>query len=736
MQFLSDRKIARDEETAEHAATVKLRGQAYAALRNYKADGTPSKEGEEAYEAQARNIGYQRVVARHKNNMNMGMGQLEAVKNSADAAQRARLEALDAQTVKEADASFGESVRGERIEYGNAKGRYERMKAALDAHADDENGYKIDSATGEKVRRSDYKHHFDDENALNAARDRYNSMREIMEGDVVSTQYVLSSAAHGYNTQRKVIETKKQAQYELAPPTQDDIYQLSELTTRRDAYKIIDDIIPGLRVLNQRGDTDLVRKQVVNILKSADGIELGTHASQALASFTMFDVGDADPWLKRFGKFINLETARVYNNNDRKNLRVTYDEYIKGYHTEPDGSIMYSKRGMEELMEGTSLDKIERTALANFDESLMEAYTTVDANGNKHLDMAEYLRKREKVQTSIGPQFISASLKYLSGSEQLKSAVRFLTGYEYKQKKNSNGTIATGENGEPLYEWKAIWEKGGDLASDPEKAQSYFERKTLQYIGDQTPTQILGLRSDYRDPLMDHLAKAYEDETEMKGWTDEEREEHREIMSEWSELQTKYGDMDTEEAREKYTAEANKLKKRMAGAQFRQLLNSKGKLNQIYRTRRSGAANNAKDWVREWLDLDNEVAITVKLEDDKRKLKEAYEEAKKAKKANKPEEPLNNGQSSDSPVDEGVGRIYNETDRAMFISEIEDMWQDLRDDDDDAFFDDSLEYINKTLGSDSFIAEQYKQFRKDDPYADSHALKEYLTDLLGDPDNY
>ena len=44
----------------------------------------------------------------------------------------------------------------------------------------------------------------------------------------------------------------------------------------------------------------------------------------------------------------------------------------------------------------------------------------------------------------------------------------------------------------------------------------------------------------------------------------------------------------------------------MAGKQLRKLLDETGKLEQIYRTRRSGAANNAKDWMRAWLDLDND----------------------------------------------------------------------------------------------------------------------------------
>ncbi|MBQ6150045.1 hypothetical protein IJI86_03715, partial [Candidatus Saccharibacteria bacterium] len=104
-QFLNDRKVAREEETKEHAETVKNRGLAYAAMRNYKR-GTdiPTREGEEAYEAQARNAEYLRQVERHKNNMNKGFGQLEAVKQNGTLAQKARLNALDGANVKAFDS--------------------------------------------------------------------------------------------------------------------------------------------------------------------------------------------------------------------------------------------------------------------------------------------------------------------------------------------------------------------------------------------------------------------------------------------------------------------------------------------------------------------------------------------------------------------------------------------------------------------------------------------------------
>ena len=742
-QYLSDRKIARAEETEEHAKTVKNRGLAYATMRNYKRDGkTPSREGEEAYEAQARNMEYEKVMLRHKNNMNKGLGQLSAVAN-ADEATKGRLLALDIANVEASDTLKMEQARGEVIDYKNAVGFHNRMEDAMNAHMDNLHGYTTDLATGRRVANTKYKRHFEPDSLRGAqANARYSALSNIMEDNLQDAHYAIAMGAHNYDTQNKIYATRMQKYLDLTPPTQDVINRLNELTTQRNSANNIDAILAGLRVVNQRGDTDLVLGQINNMLDKdvGGGIELGTHASQALASFLMSDVKDSDPFLRRFGKYINLETARAFNANDRKSMNFDYDEFIKGYHMELNEATgemekMFAKKGMKELMEGTSLDNLERTAFASFDDSLKKAYTTIGADGRKHLDVAEYLRKREEAQTAIGPAFISASLKYLSGSEQLVNAVSFLTGYGHKQKKeeyvDSNGVrrtrVVTDEHGEPVYEWKAACEDGGDFADDPERARKYFERKTLQYLSDQTPSQILGLRSDYKEPLLGHLSKAYE-EAKTDDWDDEYILEHEDYIKEKAEIQTRYGDLSPDEAKAKREADLKELKSKMAGAQFRQLLNSKGKLNQIYRTRRSGAANNAKDWVREWLDLDNETAITLKLEDDKRKEKDEFEKAKKARAEARGESPDADGASS--------GRIYSDIDMAGFVSDIEDLWHNLRDEDDDIFYQDSLEYIEKTLSKESFIAAQYKQFRKNDPYADSHMLKEYLEDLLNDPNNY
>ena len=736
-QFLSDRKVMREEETKDYADLVKNRGLAYTAMRNYKRDEeTPSKEGEESYEMQARNAEYQRKVLRHKNNMNKGMGQLEALKRNGTAKQKARLNALDGANVDAFDKLKMEQARGEVIDYRNAVGFHNRMEAAINSHMDVLHGEVVDTRTGARTENTSYKRHFEP-NSLAAvqAGQRYAELSKIMEGNVQDAQYAAATAAHGYDTQNKIYASNMQKYFELAPPTKDVVYRLDELTRQKNAAQNIDAIISGLRVLNLRGDTDLVQMEMNNVLDKeiGGGIELGTHASQALAGFLMQDVKDSDPWLRRFGKYINLETARVYNSNDRKELYFNYDEYLRGYHMELEEATgqleqMFAKKGAKELMEGTPLDNIERTALANFDQSLKKAYSYLANDGTMHLNVDEYLRKREEIQTAIGPQFISASLKYLSGSEQLVNAVSFLTGYGKKQKKE-NGRVVTDQNGEPVYEWKAAWEDDNAFADDPEKARKYYERKTLQYISDQTPTQILGLRSDYKDPLMAHFSKAYE-EANMDGWDEEAIEEHEEIMNEMADIQTRYGDLPADEAKRKRDADMKALRSKMAGAQFRQLLNSKGKLNQIYRTRRSGAANNAKDWVRQWLDLDNEVAITVKLENDKRKLKKEFEEAQKEAKKRK------GGDAPEEEVEDNGGRIYSTEDMAAFVSYVEDLWHDLRDEDDDIFYNESLEYIKKTLGNASFIAHEYERFRKEDPYADSHALKEYLSDLLNDPDNY
>ena len=706
-QFLANRRISREEETKEYSETVKSRGLAYNAKRNYRGqdlDGTLSRKGRRSYEAQARNAEYQGIVLRHTNNMNKGFG-YRATEGTID---RARLDELDIKNVKAFDALKAEQARGEKIDYENAVSFHQRMEAAINAHMDELHGGLVDG-NGNLT----YKKHFSDSAKLQEASERYSEMKRIMEGNVQDVQYIAASAAQGYDTQTKIIMTKFQKYFELTPPTQDVMYRLREFSIdeNKKAIENIDSIITGMRILNQRGDTDLVKSILDDLLN--EGVDLGTHASQSLASFLMFDVKDNDPFLRRFGKYINLETARVYNSNDRKETKITYDEYVKGYHEEPDGTVMYAKRPMSVLMEGTSLDSIERTALSNLDDSLKKVYRGSDGK----LDVDAWLKKREEIETAMGPQFISASLKYLSGSEQLKSAVNFLTGYSYKQVKENGQVVVDGE-GNPVYEWEPMWEDSKERFTDDEKAEAeaYFRRKTQQYFKDQTPTQILGLRSDYKAPVMEHLSNAWLDDPQHP-------ERRAEYDRKVAEIQTRYGDLPAEEAKRKRKADIDKLKMEMTGEQLRGILSRSGKLEQIYRTRRSGAANNAKDWLRAWLNLDNEVEINETLRKSREEQKRQYEEARR-----------NNADvNNDEP--EQV-RIYSDADRVNFVTEIEDLYTEFRDDDSEVFYEESMNRLKKWFGEDSFMAYRYEKYYENNQDADIYDMREYLKSLLEDPDNY
>ena len=628
-QFVSDRKINRENETKEMMNTVVNRGLAYGAKRNFDEKGLPTKEGEEAYERISRNLRYTDIITRDKNNMNKGLGQLEAVKKYGTATQKARLSALDKETAKQSDLLKAEIARGELIDYRNAMGFYNRMENAINVHMDEENGYITDQ-NGNKIARTDYKFHIDPKSrgAIEAQLNRYDMFKDVMEGEVLDTQYVGATAAQGYDTQAKIISAKFNKYFDMLPPTKDLAYRMKEFSLlgwssngKVNATQNIDAIIAGLRVINQRGDTDIVQDIMYDLMdKKYGGLELGTHASQALASFLMFEVKDNDPFLRRFGKYINLETAAVYNDNKRKDMTVTYDEYVKGYHVEPDGSVMYAKKGMKELLEGTSLENIERTALGNLDESLKRAYGFVPSDDpNKPQtpwDVKKYLKKREEIQTAFEPAFLSAGMRWMSGSEQINSGVKFWMGYETKQKTkmvNINGKnvkqVVTDKDGNPIYEMKPVWESK-DYAGHEDEVKKYYHDRAMAFCKDQTTGQILGMRTDFRDPLVEHLLNEY-----LEGDSAEEPNANRlqEYNAKYSDIQTRYANLPPDEAKEKREKDIVKLKREFSGRQLRKILDDTGKLKQIYQTRTSGTAVNAKDWLRKMVGLDDEDGLRTQL---------------------------------------------------------------------------------------------------------------------------
>lgn len=821
-QFISNRRIHREEELKENTETVKNRGLAYSAKRHYKDwdKGILNSDGEEVYETQARNMRYKRMVQRHTNNMNEGFsGRL-----TKGTAHYNRVKALDEMNMNQSDYLKMEMARGEMIDYRNAVGFHKRMEDAMNLHMDLENGYEykttksgryIKDENGEKiiVPRGDYEFHFDsDLNSQDQAKmdafARYNQAKAIMNGNLQDTQYAAAYASHAYDTQAKIISTKFQKYFELVPPTRDVRYRLEEFskfakrledgTLDGKAVDNIDAIISGLRILNQRGDTDFLKNIMDDLLDvKYGGLELGTHASQALASFLMFEVKDNDPFLRRFGKYINLETARRFDENKRQKETVDYEEYVKGYHYEPDGNIMYAKKDMVKLMEGTPLDGIERTALDNYDNSLRQVYT--DEHGN--LDLEAYEKKRKEVDDATAPQFISANLKYLSGSEQIVSAVKSKTGYAAKQ---------DSETGK--YNMVAIWddpkeeEKLFNGMTDEEKniakstLKKFYRNQTLKYLQDQTPAQILGLRSDYKEPLLEHLFEAYLFDDE--GNEIPERVAARErALDEIN--NSNFGETDPEKIDEKRKEARDKLRMHDAGETFREILYKKGKLEQIDKSKRSGAANNAKDWVRslllldsgsalrEWIDVRNSQEVqrhrsdtqtvqednftvnpsnaqnensqvnsqvanpqinpqvdediqkktVTQMTDEQKRIQELERQVKRRQQREEIlkmiRELKEQQQREADPVltpDQPSLSVYDASDIANFTTHIEDIWEDMKGDDDAngqaEFFKATRDYIVEEIGAESYVVKMYEKYYQDNPDGEMYDLYRFLIDML------
>lgn len=731
MQFMNNRKVEREADTAEYQKDAVNRGLAYRAGRNYKkpgANGAPTKRGMKAYARQAQNLEYNKIVERDKNTMNKGLGYLA----KEGTIERAKLDKMDERMVNAADTFKMEQARGEKIEYENAMGFHKRMDDAMNAHMDMENGFTRDKDGKIIGRRDGYKFHMDPSKLEKSAElARYNAAYQIMEGNVGDVQYAVATAAQGYDTQKKIYEGKMQKYFELTAPTQDVVNRMNELTVLskndiKDGQKAtanIDAIVAGMRILNQRGDTDLLKAQLDNLLDKnlGGGVELGTHASQSLASFLMFEVKGGDPALRRFGKYINLETARMFNESgDQRQARyVTYDEYLKGYHEEPSGKRMYAKKDSRILLEGTSLDDVERTAFSNLDDSLKKAYGYKEPKKKgdpvEPWDVKGYLKRREELQTAMEPAFLSSSLKWLSGSEQINSGVKFWTGYEQKQKKDKDGNLMVDDKEEPIYELTPVW-KGKEFAGHEKEVEEYYRKKTEDYFKDQTTGQILNMRTDYREPAIEHLLEMYFND---EGADEEPGSRRREYERERAEIQTRYGDeADVEVAKDKRNKDMTKLRRKIAGEQLRKILDGTGKLETIYTNRRSGATINAKDWLRQMLNLDDK-------EEMYRYLNEKDKQRGKKKNDEEPKPQVVSGE--DSP------RVsYSDSDKIRISAELGKIFDETGDyaDPDEGFYNESLDKIEKEFGSESIVVKRYKEYKKYNNKASRSELKDELDEII------
>lgn len=586
VQFLSDRKVAREEEIGELAGYSKLRGQAYGVRRNYDSNGVPTAEGEAAYKRQALSMKYTLDMERHKNNMNKGLGGLETVKMNAGVIKRARLEALDVENVVASDKLKMEASRGAKIEYDNTVGYYERVKKAMYANADDE------AIRSGKRKEHEFHGVLQDSANLN----RFKEMAETMEGNINDTSFIVADAAHTFGAQSSIVKGKFGDHFKYIEATQDIVNEMNRMTSNKDAAKYIDPIVAGLRTLNMRGDTDLVERQIKSLLPK-EGFEIGSHALQEISSFCMFDVKGSDPTLRRFGKYINLQTAQMFN-EDNKNRRtkrdVSFKEYIDGgyYVRNDDGTIVYEEdgitpkfrktKGADILLKGTSFKDMERTAMKTLTRMILDSATEemgVDAEGKpiKSFDLEKFQRNEDKIWNAIMPNIIGDQFSFLSGSEQITALSKAITGTDGAKHK---------------FDFEGIF---GDLADllTPKQKEDYMrhvheERTKKGFLAGHVPVQIARTKTDMLEAIQSQytLLDAIKDDPDA----------YRKLMDEEG-LENAGGD----EWKKKYEEYENKYLESVK-EEFQKSF-KKGALSSFKKMHKKGFQGEAKDRLIRLLDI-------------------------------------------------------------------------------------------------------------------------------------
>ena len=656
-QRFQDNKFRRLSDTATYQEAAKNRGTAYAS--NYRnASGRITGRGKTMQKLIEQNLRNKELTARNANDFERGIS--STLPESSR--QHKQILAQDLRNRDAADDFYIEAARGEMIARDNAESRHERFEAALTAHSQS-------SLYGRQV----------DAEALS----RYKRISGIMDGNTEYTHYAGAYAANAHAIQDKIIDGKFTNYFDYIPATQEVVNRLKDLTNAHMSSQYIDSIVMGMRTLSLRGDTDLIKATIDDVLKDGQ-IQLGTHASQSLANFLMFDVNNKDPLLRRYGKFINLETARAFNETpkgvpSRINRTLTFDEYITGKFQEydPATDTYFTdnvKRDAVILMEGTSLDGVERTAYDNMDASLRKAYTNPETG---EVDYEGLMKRRGEIYNSLLPAFISAALKYPSGSEQIQNQASWLTGYRLKKGK-----------------WTKRWMDADDPLYGLDEA--HFKKQTDIFVEAQTSGQILNLRTDLLLPLIESFADEREAELVAAG----------ELATDW--------DKDLSEDERKAARNEHAKEK------FQALLDKKGNLELIYKSRRSGAALGSKAQVRDMLDLNDDAKIT------------KYNFKKAAERKKRQEEIKRQLREEGIDVDDDAGPAPTYDNHEFFSDTMHELFDEGLTDEE--FYKRSLKKLKK-FGLPT-IAQKYKEYHDANPDSTADDLFFELGELLDDPTNY
>ena len=199
----------------------------------------------------------------------------------------------------------------------------------------------------------------------------------------------------------------------------------------------------------------------------------------------------------------------------------------------------------------------------------------------------------------------------------------------------------------------------------------------------------------------------------------------REFNDKVAEIQTRYGDKDLEEAERLRAKELKSLKMEIVRKPVRKILGETGKLEQMYRSRKSGAANNAKDWLRGWVGLDDEGEMYKEIRKYEQQRRKKAEELAQKRKDGEPE-----------LEDSGAGRIYTDADRDAYQAEMSEILNEHRNDELEDFFDATKAKLEEWFPGDYFV-EAYKQYYEDnEEFLSNSDLYGWIQDMLADLDEY
>ena len=246
--------------------------------------------------------------------------------------------------------------------------------------------------------------------------------------------------------------------------------------------KNIDGIVAAQSVTAERGDYDKISKQLSEYMDQDHYVKLGSDFANVLAT-SLLGLKDADTELGRLGKHINVETWR-YTNGNRDSDFVTMKEYYTG----KDSNGETTKFNITNLLQGTGLKGIDRTAFDGLKLHMDQYFTAENFGGNA----AAARDARNQVMNSMMPQIISAVPSFASGSEQIISTMKFMTG------------LTTRPDGS----WGQKLDSNGNPVETPEEAANSL-KYTEDYLRFLTPNDLINFKSDAFAAVRARLVVAY-----------------------------------------------------------------------------------------------------------------------------------------------------------------------------------------------------------------------------------